>query len=279
MAKTDWKKLAQKFQRAHARTGIRLQDWCKQNNISYGTARRYIKLRKNEQEIAQKKTQKEEQKSAQNCEPFSDEKSCDDKDYGDDDVAENSEENCAENDADFAKTKRIRGSRLVAPTNAFQPRNTAAVKHRGYAKYLEADHFINDAAEMALIDELVFTRARALSVTATLKRMFTELDRTTDILARTALYGKILQAETALDRNIARIESIERTLGTLDIIAVTPAKIVADTEYRAAAREKVKAETDILTSQKQGVTTPMTEIVSELHGMSHAGRLDGIPEE
>ncbi|ECE6544813.1 terminase [Salmonella enterica subsp. enterica] len=135
---------------------------------------------------------------------------------------------------------------------------------------------------MALIDELVFTRVRALSVTATLKHMFTELDKTEDILARTALYGKILQAETALDRNIARIESIERTLGTLgtlDIIAVTPAKIIADTEYRAAAREKVKAETDILTSQKQGVTTPMTEIVSTLHDMSHSGRLDDIPEE
>ncbi|EHP5887371.1 terminase [Salmonella enterica] len=138
---------------------------------------------------------------------------------------------------------------------------------------------MDDAAEMALIDELVFTRVRALSVTATLKHMFTELDKTEDILARTALYGKILQAETALDRNIARIESIERTLGTLDIIAVTPAKIIADTEYRAAAREKVKAETDILTSQKQGVTTPMTEIVSTLHDMSHSGRLDDIPEE
>ncbi|EGG5220171.1 hypothetical protein ACFDWB_005516, partial [Salmonella enterica] len=63
------------------------------------------------------------------------------------------------------------------------------------------------------------------------------------------------------------------------IIAVTPAKIIADTEYRAAAREKVKAETDILTSQKQGVTTPMNKIVQELHGMNYSGRLDDIPEE
>lgn len=45
MAKLDWKKLEQAFRREHARTGIKLQDWCRQNNISYGTARRYIKLR------------------------------------------------------------------------------------------------------------------------------------------------------------------------------------------------------------------------------------------
>ncbi|EIC1226868.1 terminase, partial [Escherichia coli] len=44
MAKLDWKKLEQAFRREHARTGIKLQDWCRKNNISYGTARRYIKL-------------------------------------------------------------------------------------------------------------------------------------------------------------------------------------------------------------------------------------------
>ncbi|ECA5249404.1 terminase [Salmonella enterica subsp. enterica serovar Lomalinda] len=275
MAKTDWKKLEQKFQRAHARTGIKLQDWCKQNGINYDTARRYIKLRKNEQESAQKSAQKKEQKTAQNSDASSEEKTSDDKDCEEENLADSDDENCVNS----AEAKRKKRGGNPHPVCRFVERNTAAVKHRGYAKYLEADHLMDDASEMALIDELVFTRARALSVTATLKRMFSELDKTEDILARTALYGKILQAETALDRNIARIESIERTLGTLDIIAVTPAKIIADTEYRTAAREKVKAETDILTSQKQGVTTPMTEIVSALHGMSHSGRLDDIPEE
>lgn len=39
-----------------------------------------------------------------------------------------------------------------------------------YAKYLEADNLIDDAVGMELADELVFTRARALSVTGTLKK-------------------------------------------------------------------------------------------------------------
>ncbi|HAK3331928.1 TPA: terminase [Salmonella enterica] len=187
----------------------------------------------------------------------------------DDDAPEIDNENCANS----AETKRKKRGGNPHPVRQFVERNTAAVKHRGYAKYLEADHLMDDAAEMALIDELVFTRARALSVTATLKRMFTELDKTEDIPARTALYGKILRAETALDRNIARIESLERSLATLDIMAVTPAKIIADTEYRVAAREKVKAETDILTSQKQGVNTPLTEAIDELQSLDKGGRL------
>ncbi len=41
MAKLDWKKLEQAFRREHVKTGIKLQDWCRQNNISYDTARRY----------------------------------------------------------------------------------------------------------------------------------------------------------------------------------------------------------------------------------------------
>lgn len=69
MAKLDWKKLEQAFRREHVKTGIKLQDWCRQNNISYDTARRYIKLRKhsprNTEKSAQKNAQIDDQKSAQ----------------------------------------------------------------------------------------------------------------------------------------------------------------------------------------------------------------------
>lgn len=258
----------QKVADKHGVSKSTLIDWAKK----YGWIRKK-RSKKNPSKIPSKKSDQNSNGRTDGRTKKNAGKTSSDKYYDDDDVADDSNENRTNS----AETKRQligRGS-----GRPFTARNTAAVKHRGYARYLEKDYLFDDAAEMALIDELVFTRARALSVTATLKRMFTELDKTEDILARTALYGKILQAETALDRNIARIESIERTLGTLDIIAVTPAKIIADTEYRAAAREKVKAETDILTSQKQGVTTPMNKIVQELHGMNHSGRLDDIPEE
>ena len=282
MAKLDWKKLEQEFRREHARTGIKLQDWCRQNNISYGTARRYIKLRKNSprnteesaQKNAQKSAQIDAQKRAQKNAQGSDDEPSNDEPYGDD----GSGEKCAKNCENSTETKRIRGSRFLPPSNAFSERNTHAVRHRGYAKYLEADNLMDDASDMVLLDELVFTRARALSVTKALKGMFADLDNAADVETRVALYDKILKAEQALDRNIARIESIERSLLTLDVLAETAPKLRADRERINAARDKLRAETDILTSQRRGVITPVSDIVSSLHEMSNSGRLDDIPE-
>lgn len=267
MAKTDWKKLEQVFQRAHAKSGIKLQDWCEQKGISYATARRHIKMRRSAQSDVQKKMRKTAQS-------VSEESSAD---AGEDEDAHSTDND--ENCADQPETKRIRGSRSLAPTNAFQERNTAAVKHRGYAKYLDADSLMDDASEMALIDELVFTRARALSVTSTMKRMFSDMEEAETVELRIELYGKILQAEQALDRNIGRIESIERTLSTLDVYAATTPKIIAETSRIKAATAKLKAETDILTSNKRGVTTPMTSIVADLQAMHNSGRINDFPEE
>lgn len=126
MAKLDWKKLEQAFRREHVKTGIKLQDWCRQNNISYDTARRYIKLRKhsprNTEKSAQKNAQIDDQKSAQK----SDGNSSHDEPSGDD--------GCDEKCANLAETKRTRGSRLLPPSNAFSQRNTHAVRHRGYRR-------------------------------------------------------------------------------------------------------------------------------------------------
>ncbi|EAS0289820.1 hypothetical protein D9U59_08620 [Salmonella enterica] len=170
--------------------------------------------------------------------------------------------------------------KVVTNHPPFQPGNQYALKHGGYARrLLLKDEVVEDARALTLEDELFRLRANNLMAAENIGRWLTLLEDAEEEQQRKILMDNISAAENAMMRNTARIESIERTLTTLDIIAVTPAKIIADTEYRTAAREKVKAETDILTSQKQGVTTPMAEIVSALHGMSHSGRLDDIPEE
>ncbi|EIR7804958.1 terminase [Escherichia coli] len=280
MAKLDWKKLEQAFRREHAETGITLLDWCRKKKINYNTARTRIKMGKIDHEIDHKTDHEIDHEIDHKTDheidhDISDEEPCNDAGSGDEKCAKNSEKNCANS----AETKRIRGSRLLPPSNAFSQRNTHAVRHRGYAKYLEADNLMDDASDMVLFDELVFTRARALSVTKALKGMFADLEEATDVETRVALYDKILKAEQALDRNIARIESIERSLLTLDVLAETAPKLRADRERINAARDKLRAETDILTSQRRGVVTPVSDIVSSLHEMSNSGRLDDIPEE
>ncbi|KAL8195931.1 UNVERIFIED_CONTAM: hypothetical protein K2H54_000160 [Gekko kuhli] len=121
-----------------------------------------------------------------------------------------------------------------------------AKTHGGYAKFLDAEELFDQARELQLRDELEFTRARVISVTKLLKGLQQDLVTATEMTDRIALYDKILKAEQALDRNIQRIESIERTLSTLRIDEVTGPKIEADTKRIQAATRKLAAEADLL---------------------------------
>ena len=73
-----------------------------------------------------------------------------------------------------------------------------------------------------------------------------DLVTASEMTDRIALYDKILKAEQALDRNIQRIESIERTLSALRIDEVSVPKIEEDTRRIRAAARKLTAETDRL---------------------------------
>lgn len=60
MTKKEWDELQAQFLADHARTGIKLKEWCKARGMEFNSARRYIKTRtaQNAQEDAQKTAQK-----------------------------------------------------------------------------------------------------------------------------------------------------------------------------------------------------------------------------
>ena len=62
MTKKEWDELQAQFLADHARTGIKLKEWCEARGIEFNSARRYIKTRtaQNVQEDAQKNAQKKE---------------------------------------------------------------------------------------------------------------------------------------------------------------------------------------------------------------------------
>ncbi|WP_234918583.1 hypothetical protein [Aeromonas veronii] len=158
-----------------------------------------------------------------------------------------------------------------SPVAKWKPGDRPALTHGGYAKILEADELFDQAEELELRDELIFTRARVISVTKTLKNLQQDLVEATEMTDRIALYDKILRAEQALDRNIQRIESIERTLSALRIDEVTGPKIEADTKRIKAATRKLTAEADRLEKDGGSDTTPVSEMLSELHEMGTGG--------
>ncbi|EPE4190551.1 terminase [Yersinia enterocolitica] len=159
------------------------------------------------------------------------------------------------------------------PVGAFTPGNQAARKHGAYARYLNADDLFEAAADSDLHDELIFTRARALSVTKTMRKIHEDLAAAESVEARIELYDKLLKAESALDRNIGRIESIENSLSKLRLDAINGPRLTADMYRIKAATSKLKAETQKLTSEGKGVTTPLSEAVKEVRDSGQDGLL------
>ncbi|HHX4096134.1 TPA: hypothetical protein ACU91E_005219 [Klebsiella pneumoniae] len=137
------------------------------------------------------------------------------------------------------ETKPIRGMRTDPPTNPFQAGNQHALKHGGYGRrMLLSDATTEDAQMLTLGDELFWLRAANLTAAENIGRWQTELE-TADSEQAKDLHDLISQAQKAMHRNTARIESLEYTKASI-------IKQRADVTYREAATDKVSLEADRL---------------------------------
>ena len=137
------------------------------------------------------------------------------------------------------ETKPIRGMRTDPPTNPFQTGNQHALKHGGYGRrMLLSDATTEDAQMLTLDDELFWLRAANLTAAENIGRWQTELE-TADSEQAKDLHDLISQAQKAMHRNTARIESLEYTKAAI-------IKQHIDAAYREAATEKVELEIDVL---------------------------------
>ncbi|MFZ4221435.1 hypothetical protein ACEV6Q_26875 [Enterobacter ludwigii] len=125
----------------------------------------------------------------------------------------------------------------------FQPGNQHALKHGGYARrLLLPDDVTEDAQALTLEDELLRVRGANLVAAANIGRWTAQLDDADDE-QREILLTNIDRAESAMNRNTGRIESLSRTISALTIEAVMPAKILADIANKDASTEKTQVET------------------------------------
>ncbi|CAM3304221.1 hypothetical protein [Klebsiella variicola] len=226
MAKPDWGALQHQFLAEHAKTGISPKDWCAAQGLNYSSAKRYIKVTTygaNSQKKSANKSansQKEKGGSSKNGR-----------------VKKNHLDTGARSKS--PETKPIRGSRTAPPTNAFQPGNQNALKHGGYGRrMLLSDAITEDAQMLTLDDELFWLRAASLTAAENIGRWQTELE-TADSEQAKDLHDLISQAQKAMHRNTARIESLEYTKAAI-------IKQRVDAAYREAATEKVELEIDVL---------------------------------
>ncbi|ENK5064344.1 hypothetical protein AB3T43_003448 [Klebsiella variicola] len=226
MAKPDWGALQHQFLAEHAKTGISPKDWCAAQGLNYSSAKRYIKVTTygaNSQKKSANKpanSQKEKGGSSKNGK-----------------VKKNQPDTGTRSKS--PETKPIRGSRTAPPTNAFQPGNQNALKHGGYGRrMLLSDAITEDAQMLTLDDELFWLRAASLTAAENIGRWQTELETAGSEQAKD-LHDLISQAQKAMHRNTARIESLEYTKAAI-------IKQRVDAAYREAATEKVELEIDVL---------------------------------
>lgn len=286
MAKTDWAQLNAEFLQEHEATGISAKDWCDSRGLNYNSARRYLKSRgqspaqpdksgvaaqsahsevRNTAQSAQSAQTKGNEAKAKGGEGRGGRSSASTRTPAD--SAQNPKTNGRDSSGRFTEGNPGNPN----PVTKWKPGDRPALTHGGYAQFLDAEELFDQARELQLRDELDFTRARVISVTKLLKGLQQDLVTASEMTDRIALYDKILKAEQALDRNIQRIESIERTLSALRIDEVSVPKIEEDTRRIRAAARKLTAEADRLEKDGGSEATPVSEMVSELHDMGTGG--------
>ena len=226
MAKPDWGALQHQFLAEHAKTGISPKDWCAAQGLNYSSAKRYIKVTtygaNSQKKSANKSANSQKEKGGVSKSGK---------------VKKNLPDTGARSKS--PETKPIRGSRTAPPTNAFQPGNQNALKHGGYGRrMLRSDAITEDAQMLTLDDELFWLRAASLTAAENIGRWQTELEIADSEQAKD-LHDLISQAQKAMHRNTARIESLEYTKAAI-------IKQRVDAAYREAATEKVELEIDVL---------------------------------
>lgn len=139
-------------------------------------------------------------------------------------------------------TAQVRKSK-PPPTNGLTRGHRRSVVHSGYAKYMpDSDELFEDAQGLDLMQELIFVRARTLSATKVLGKLRNDFESAQEAEMRMEIAKQISGAEQAIDRNLARVESLERTISGLGLDRENLAKIIADTAFRVAATGKTKLE-------------------------------------
>ena len=285
MAKTNWDQVAAQYAAAQAKTGISAKEWCDKLGINYQSARRYLKSRGQSPdkpdtfqaaaEIAQKKLRK----TTKNC-AIAQTTTNAQKRKSDRALRKSGDEQQSSINETVKPKGRDESGRFLAgeyegnpnpPRNRVVPGNQLTVTHGGYARYFSDQSAFDGVDELGLRDELRLCRARVISVTKALNDLAVLLDSATAPDEKATIYGQILRADEALQRNISRVESIERTLSGLRIDALTAPKIEADTDRIRAAARKLTAEANKLERDEGGDATPISEMVAELQDMGTGG--------
>lgn len=231
MAKTNWSALQIEYIKSYAKTGLSVPEWCKKKGINYSTAKRYIK--KPETAFAQ----------MQNCE-----KNCE---TANSETAENSisyEQNCEINCEEQSETAKENSQISEKTAKEFAKRASQSAKmtkHGGYARYFKDKSAFDVVKDFSLGDEIELMRQRAVAAIETIEKLNEDLNRCATQEDRDSVLKAISASQNALDRAVARVESLSNTDNQIALIKETVALRRAQTKKTLIEADKLSQELGI----------------------------------
>ena len=285
MASYNWDDITRRYQHDYALTGISIKQWCAEHDINYASARRYLKS--DAQLPAESQTfyvatpnelntpikpAKKQPKSADKTNAQSAQNS------GSAQSAQSAQ--CANQPQRDERGHFLKGNQVAVgaagnphPPNLFKPGNRYSRKHGGYSKFFPAGKF-DEARELRLRDELILARTQLISMIEATQRIEVDIIETKDPEVKADLYRSMIKIQEQVDQRIARIESITRTLSSIEVNKVTVPLRVSENQRVQAIAKKTTIETRILEREEGGDNTPLGDIIDEIQSMD-SGLMSG----
>lgn len=253
MARKNWNALQIEYIKSYAKTGVSVMEWCRKKGLNFATAKRYIK--KPETAFAQLEESKQSNIRAQvetspkEAETAKSENVSEVIDIKDD-LTEKCESNC-ESQSETAKPT-AKPSRFSS-----ELQSQRRIKHGGYARYFKDKSAFDVVVDFGLKDEIDLMRQRAIASIENLEKFTADLSHCKTADDKEVTYKLINAAQNALDRAVARIESLSRTNNDIDLVLETIELRKAQTKETLLKADKLAQELGARAASKHKVEYTM----------------------
>lgn len=268
MAKKNWNALQVEYIKSYAKTGISIMEWCKKKGINFATAKRYIKkpetafaqLEEGEQkefkakvkaslkadiERTQKRTAKQIAKSKAQSEMQQIESK--------EDLEDKCEVICAKSCEEAQKTAKSANVANESAKQTAKKLEGRPIIHGGYARFFKDKSNFDVVRDFSLDDEIDLMRQRAISAIESIERFTEQLSKCETSEERETVYSLINAAQNALDRAVARVESLSHTNNNIALTLETIELRKAQTKETLLKADKLAQELGAKAANKNKV--------------------------
>ena len=249
MARKNWNALQIEYIKSYAKTGVSVMEWCRKKGLNFATAKRYIK--KPETAFAQLEESKQPDIRAEvEISPKANKTTKSEKASEVIDIKNDLTEKCESNCESQSETAKPTAKLSRFSSELQSQRRT---KHGGYARYFKDKSAFDVVVDFSLKDEIDLMRQRAIASIENLEKFTADLSHCKTAEDKELGYKLINAAQNALDRAVARIESLNRTNNDIGLVLETIELRKAQTKETLLKADKLAQELGARAANKHKV--------------------------